>query len=230
MKAWNCVPLAAVAGLLTLAGCGGNQGQVVTRTVTAPSWAGSTKPAAKPATPQSDFTACDANISAKKPNTSCGFASNVFYEYWSAGSGTGLRVYSPVSKRFYDTTCSGTPIVVCTAGDGAEVRFPQSAIDAYNSSAAAGYAASHDTGRGTTSSGGGQVDGNPDCGKQNGVQVITSGDVTCDEATFVAAKIDVSGDKVQVIDGWTCEFGNASVRPTVYTCSKGGRSFEGRES
>ncbi len=40
--------------------------------------------------------------------------------------------------------------MVCTASDGGEVRFPQSAVDAYDASQAATYAESHDTGPAST--------------------------------------------------------------------------------
>ena len=93
------------------------------------------------------WTSCDANISARSPGTSCGFASNVFYEYWTAGQSPAIRAYSPASGSTYGLSCSSSGAQVqCTATDGAAVRFSQAAIDAYSQAQADSYAASHDVG------------------------------------------------------------------------------------
>ncbi len=66
----------------------------------------------------------------------------------------------------------------------------------------------------------------------NGLVVIPDDSTSCGEATGVAADV-VTGKRakmVQEVDGWTCQFGNAMVRPTVYVCSQADRSFEAREA
>jgi len=57
-----------------------------------------------------------------------------------------LSAYSPLTKRSYTLDCTVAETVVCRAGDGGEVRFPRSAVDAYDSDQAARYAATHDVG------------------------------------------------------------------------------------
>jgi hypothetical protein len=73
---------------------------------------------------------------------------NVFYGYWRAQDqgDDAFAAYSPVSKQSYPMTCAAGATVVCRAGDGGEVRFTQAAIDAYDSTQAARYAETHDTG------------------------------------------------------------------------------------
>src|SRR5215207_9721567 len=74
--------------------------------------------------------ACDQNIAAKVGTTSCEFAENVFWAYWHAwesGDST-FTAYSPVTQREYDVSCSSGALVICRAADGAEVRFPLSAV------------------------------------------------------------------------------------------------------
>ena len=92
------------------------------------------------------WTRCDANISAMAGSTTCGFASNVFYEYWSAGEAPTVRAYSPATGQTYTLDCADEGDIVCRADDGAAVRFSQAAIDAYSQSQADAYAAGHDVG------------------------------------------------------------------------------------
>src|SRR4051812_35329297 len=50
------------------------------------------------------LTPCDANIEVKAATTTCAFAQNVFFEYWSAtqsGDGASIEAYSPAAKRTY---------------------------------------------------------------------------------------------------------------------------------
>jgi hypothetical protein len=91
------------------------------------------------------FVACDPNISVKAATTTCPFAQNVFYGYWQA-SADDFSAYSAASKRSYDVSCSGATSIVCTAGDGAEVRFSARAVALYDQAQADAYAASHDLG------------------------------------------------------------------------------------
>jgi hypothetical protein len=91
------------------------------------------------------YVACDPNITVKATTTTCPFAQNVFYGYWSTG-GADFSAYSPVSEQSYEMTCSDGATVICDAGDGAEVRFSMSAVSAYDQSQADSYASSHDLG------------------------------------------------------------------------------------
>jgi hypothetical protein len=93
----------------------------------------------------SAYVACDANITVKAATTTCPFAQNVFYEYWTAG-GDDFDGYSPVSKQSYAMACRGRATIACTAGDGAEVRFSARAVALYDKAQADEYAASHDLG------------------------------------------------------------------------------------
>lgn len=97
------------------------------------------------------WAACDSNIEAARPRTSCGFAQNTFYEYWTASGATSLRVYSPAAARWFTTDCSSSGFrITCHTADGGRVRFPSAAVDSYSSEQAARYAASHDVGSSTT--------------------------------------------------------------------------------
>jgi len=92
------------------------------------------------------FVACDANISARRTTTTCPFAENTFYEYWASGEASSISAYSPATQRTYRLECQHGTTVRCTAGDGAEVRFPVSAVWAYTDGQAQAYAASADLG------------------------------------------------------------------------------------
>jgi outer membrane murein-binding lipoprotein Lpp len=91
---------------------------------------------------------CDANIRVKTATTTCPFAQNVFLAYWTSQNydGFALSAYSPAAGREIDVDCAPGETVVCAAGDGAEVSFPQSAADAYSLAQAKHYVASHDVG------------------------------------------------------------------------------------
>jgi hypothetical protein len=101
-------------------------------------------PTVAPAPPT--FVACDPNIRARTGTTTCPFAENVFYEYWYSSKYDELSAfaaYSPAAGRWFDITCHGSGTVSCRAGDGAEVRFPMSAVTAYTLGNARAYAAHH---------------------------------------------------------------------------------------
>ena len=158
-----CAGVLATVGVVLcagLSGCGGTASQA-TRTVTvttdaaAPSTttppksrSTSAKPKPRRVRPSHGRTACDANVSVKAATTSCAFGQNVFYGFWKAQDrgDDAFDAYSPVSKRSYAMSCTSGGMVVCRAGDGGEVRFPMTAIDAYDADQAARYAATHDTG------------------------------------------------------------------------------------
>ena len=93
------------------------------------------------------YVHCDANISAKADTTSCGFAANVFYEFWSSGEATALHAYSPATHKTYEVHCTVRKAkVACSTLDGSAVRFSQASVDAYSQSQADHYAATHDLG------------------------------------------------------------------------------------
>jgi hypothetical protein len=102
----------------------------------------------------SGFRRCDTNISAKKVTTTCGFASNAFYEYWTSNQAARIRVYSPATRRSFSTRCSvKAEYVECATSDGGVARFSQGAVDDYSQAQADAYVANHDTGSASTSSG-----------------------------------------------------------------------------
>jgi hypothetical protein len=92
------------------------------------------------------LTACDPNVRAKAATTTCGFAENVFYEYWLAresGEGTEVRAFSSALGRFLAVTCETRALVTCRTDAGALVRFPLSAVRAYTPANAESYAQRH---------------------------------------------------------------------------------------
>jgi hypothetical protein len=90
---------------------------------------------------------CDPNIEALAETTTCPFAQNAFWTYWTAHRADSFDVWSPASQSSFTTGCSSDGVqVVCTAADGGKVRFPDSAVDAYSQDQADAYAADHDLG------------------------------------------------------------------------------------
>jgi hypothetical protein len=65
---------------------------------------------------------CGSGVTANSA-TSCSFALNVADEYRSSGGSGSIRVYSPVTKRTYTMSCSGSSTTTCTGGNGASVTF-----------------------------------------------------------------------------------------------------------
>ena len=61
-------------------------------------------------------------------------------------------------------------------------------------------------------------------GSGNNIKLI-SGSVTCDDAAKISGAYDQQGERVQTIGGWTCEGGNASTRPIIFTCSGSAGEF-----
>jgi hypothetical protein len=72
----------------------------------------------------------------------------IFWAFWHAREAgeSSFTAYSPATKQDYDLTCTTGSLVTCRAGDGAEVQFPLTAVQAYSSAQADRYAATHDTG------------------------------------------------------------------------------------
>lgn len=145
---------AAAAAAVAIAGCGSSD--VTTKTVTvtkttatpAAASATSTVPVAStPAHPPIAYKHCDANIRARKVTTTCGFAENTFYAYYKSPGAATLAVWSPAVQRTFSTHCSRTVgVVTCRTADHGVVKFPQSAIDAYDDQQAAAFASAHDIG------------------------------------------------------------------------------------
>jgi hypothetical protein len=148
----------ALAALgVALAGCGTNTTVVrtVVRTVSTPPAASvptttTTATDAGPATTTPSgghaLTACDPQISVRAGATTCAFAENVFYEYYTSNQAGPVEAYSPALGRMVHADCTaGATFVDCTAGEGGEVRFSLSAISNYSQSQADRYAATHRT-------------------------------------------------------------------------------------
>jgi hypothetical protein len=57
------------------------------------------------------------------------------------------------------------------------------------------------------------------CPPQDGRQIqVTIGDISCSDGYAIAAKFDLQDGKVQQIDSFTCELGNAMTRPVLFSC------------
>lgn len=106
-------------------------------------------PSAPAAPAPESFTACDGNIMAKVGSTTCQFAENAFYEYWTNGQPSSISVYSPATGSTYDMTCDTTTgDVRCDTDGGAAVKFSQASVDGYSQDQADNYAATHQIGPG----------------------------------------------------------------------------------
>jgi hypothetical protein len=108
--------------------------------------------------------ACDPNITVRAATTTCGFAQNVFYAFYTDGSfetQNGLRAYSPAAGQDYAVACEtdGAENVTCVAGDGGEVHFNLAAVRVYDDVQAARYADTHDLGPDARSDAGRAVSG-----------------------------------------------------------------------
>jgi hypothetical protein len=157
--------LAALLVTATLTACGqsatGTETVTTTVTRTATTAAATTTPRKNRASPAAtkevpaetgSWTACDPNIEARRPHTSCGFAQNAFYEYWVSDESTSIQVYSPALGATLATRCTaGSTRVMCRTGDGGRVRFARTALNAYSADQADLYASTHDVGSGTAS-------------------------------------------------------------------------------
>jgi hypothetical protein len=157
------VAAVALLGTVSMSACGATQ-QTRTVTVSAPAQEPaatadtSPKPDADsdggrttPARPRTVLTACDANVRAKAATTTCGFAENVFYEYWRQieyGEVTDIKAFSSALGAFLHVNCDQGDAVVCRTSAGAVVRFPLSAVNAYTLENATHYAENHRVSKG----------------------------------------------------------------------------------
>jgi hypothetical protein len=154
----SAVALAGALLALTIAGCGGSgepaKTVTVERQVTVEKQPAQRKhrrksrPQPTPTTAAPEFVDCDPNIEARVATTTCPFAQNVFWTYWTSGeSNNPLQVWSPAAHASFTTTCErGGAQVLCTTSDNAAVKFSQAALDRYSQSQADAYASSHDLG------------------------------------------------------------------------------------
>jgi hypothetical protein len=142
--------LAAIAG-----GCGGAAQEVKTVTVehqvtvdAPPVHQRKKRQAATKPVPSDEFVNCDPNIQAKVGTTTCPFAENAFWAYWTSGqSSSPLPVWSPAAHATFTATCeSDAAEVVCTTGDNGVVKFSQTAVDRYSQVQAEAYGSTHDLG------------------------------------------------------------------------------------
>ncbi|HEY4277710.1 MAG TPA: DUF4352 domain-containing protein [Conexibacter sp.] len=92
------------------------------------------------------MTACDSNISVDPRSTTCPFANNVFWEYWTGGQVAPVSAWSSALQRYVDVTCQSGTRVVCSGVEGSRVSFPEAAVEAYSQSQATAYASSHEVG------------------------------------------------------------------------------------
>ena len=142
-----------------LASCGGTKTVVKTVTVVQTVTAGNSasplppraqrpmKPPASAHQPPSGYIRCDPNIEAKAGTTTCGFAENAFWEYWTNHESSSISVWSPATHSSFNATCTPTgSMVVCKTATHSVVRFTQAAVDSYSSAQADAYARSHDVG------------------------------------------------------------------------------------
>jgi hypothetical protein len=64
------------------------------------------------------------------------------------------------------------------------------------------------------------------CAAQGATQIkITSGAIACADAYAIAAKYDTQGEKVQQVDTFKCETGNADTRPMIFQCVSANAEF-----
>jgi hypothetical protein len=228
--------LAALLVGLAVSGCGDTTEVVKTVTVerpaapdrspqpTRPEPGRSQRHAPNPALTAPAFIHCDPNIQVKASTTTCGFAENVFWHYWTSGESGSLQVWSPATQSTFGTMCqSDGEQIVCTTSQDGVVKFPQAAVDLYSQTQADAYASSHDLGpdpyeglpptASTRNDGGGS--GGQDC--QGYDPCITPGaDVDCaggtgDGPRYVDGPIYVDGPDPYGLDsnydGVGCEWG-----------------------
>jgi hypothetical protein len=141
-------PLAALAALLIIAGCGSTTeiSQTSQPVVTTTKTVSVQPPHTRSARSRSAFVGCGGYVQAIAKTTSCDFANNVFYEFYESQPEREFPVYSPATGVVYDISCTGASTVTCSGGEGAKVRFPMSAVDMYTDGNAAAYASTHDLG------------------------------------------------------------------------------------
>jgi hypothetical protein len=83
-------------------------------------------------------------------STTCAFAQNVFWEYWTARNAHAdaerIVAYSDKSQDWFELTCDDTGTIVCTTDEGGLVQITASALAGYDQSMADTYAKTHTVG------------------------------------------------------------------------------------
>lgn len=102
--------------------------------------------------PLEDPESCG-NLVVESATTTCAFAQNVFWEYWTATGGspardTTIRAYSEAVGDRVTLECAGEDPVACRSDGGADVRMPLDALAAYSQEDADAYALDHMVGGG----------------------------------------------------------------------------------
>lgn len=208
----SVVTLTAALLCTGLLGCGGDHITVRTVTVerTTTVAATSTTPArdgtstiqtpAEESTQQAGIVRCDANIEVKQSTTTCPFASNVFYEYWSSGEKHVIRAYSPAADRVFTTRCAArAAVIACKTGDGGVVRFSQAAVDRYSQSQADSYAVDHDLGPEPAAPDAGSSD--PGASTDSSAGAVPDGADFCTTHDCIPNYANGNGSTVQCADG-----------------------------
>jgi hypothetical protein len=148
------------------------------------------------------FVACDANISVRAATTTCGFAQNAFYEYWTSGESPNIEVYSPATHRTYSTRCTvANGIVRCTTNDRGAVRFAVAAVGRYDQDQADRYASTHDLGDGAQSEAPSAPYGDGGSGAPNDTSGYDGGSDFCDTHDCIPNYPSGNGSTVQCADG-----------------------------
>jgi hypothetical protein len=159
MQPGSFVALVGLLAAVAASGCDSNgQGAktvTVDRQVTVESRPTPRKPRHKPRpssttpapAPAPEFVYCDSNIRAKVGTTTCPFAENAFWTYWTSGESGSFTVWSPAAHATFATRCDSDGVqVTCTTTDDGAVKFKQASVDRYSQSQADAYAGGHDLG------------------------------------------------------------------------------------
>lgn len=179
-----------------LADADGDGSADATETATTSTTATTTMPAEEPLA--AGYQRCDANITAKKATTTCGFATNAFHAYWTSERASRIRVFSPATQRMFSAECSiAGDEVECTTSDDGAARFSKAAVDDYSQTQADSYAADHDVGPEAASSGG----GTPTPRLADPPPPTSSTDSFCDTHDCIPNYDNGNGSTVQCSDG-----------------------------
>jgi len=170
------------------------------------------RPVATAAPVSSALQACDPNITVRTASTTCPFAENVFYAFYTEGvsfqAQNAVHAYSAAAAQDYAVACATDDAenVTCVAGDGGEVHFNLAAIRAYDDRQAARYAASHDLGPDH-----GMDPNNVEGSSGGGTQAQPSDTAPTDSGPTPANEIpnydDGNGYPVQCVDGMWSQSG-----------------------
>lgn len=102
--------------------------------------------------PTQDKTKSCGNLTVTADSITCGFANNVFYEYWVASDGgsshaANISAYSDALGRYLELACNVGKAVSCVTDADGHVSIPRGALDDYSQADADDYAASNTVSR-----------------------------------------------------------------------------------